>query len=84
AAMHLGATVAWFEDRRENLIAAPHAREQHVTLELALDDEGSILSARSTVVGDAGAYSFNAGTALTEPYLTARSMLGPYRITDYA
>ena len=39
AAHHLGRTVKWIEDRRENLIAANHARADRVTVRLALDDD---------------------------------------------
>lgn len=84
AAQHMGCTIKWVEDRRENLMAAPHAREQHIGVDLALDDAGTFLAMRARIMGDAGAYSFNAGTALTEPYLTGRSMIGPYRIGSYA
>lgn len=83
AAIRLGATITWIEDRRENLLAAPHSRGQIITVDLALDEDGRFLAISADLIGDSGAYSFNAGTALTEPYLSARSMLGPYRIDHY-
>ena len=83
AAIRLGAPVSWIEDRRENLMAAPQARDQVLSLELAVARDGTFLGLRARIVGDAGAYSFNAGSALTEAYVAARTLPGPYRIADY-
>ena len=83
AAIRLGVPVRWIEDRRENLVAAPQARDQTISLELAVAGDGRFLGLRARLVGDAGAYSFNAGSALTEPYVAARTLPGPYRIADY-
>ena len=84
AARAAGRPVKWIEDRRENLTAAPHAKEQIVELELAVAEDGTFLALRARVLGDAGAYSFNAASALIEPYLSAQLMPGPYRIRHYA
>ena len=84
AARAAGRPVKWVEDRRENLAAAPHAKEQIVELELAVAADGAFLALRARVLGDAGAYSFNAASALIEPYLSAQLMPGPYRIRHYA
>jgi carbon-monoxide dehydrogenase large subunit len=83
AAIRLGRPVKWIEDRRENLMAAPHARGQTISLDLAVARDGKFLGLRARIEGDAGAYSFNSGSALTEPYLAARMLPGPYRIADY-
>ena len=83
AAMRLGASVKWIEDRREHLIAAPHARDQHISLELALDADCGMLALRARILGNAGAYSHNSTSALIECHLTARSLPGPYRIRNY-
>jgi carbon-monoxide dehydrogenase large subunit len=80
AAIRLGRFVKWIEDRQENLTSAPQARDQVVTLRLALDDEQRFTALDAYVLGDAGAYSFNSASALIEPYLTARTLPGPYRI----
>lgn len=80
AARHLGARLRWVEDRRESLIAAPHAKEQAIELALALDGDGVFLGMRATIVGDAGAYSHNSASALIEPYLCANLMPGVYRL----
>ena len=83
AAMTVGRPVKWIEDRRENLTAAPHSRDQHLHVELALDREYRFIGLRVRIVGDAGAYSFNSGSCLTEAYRAARSLPGPYRIQNY-
>ncbi len=80
AARRLGRPVVWIEDRRENLVGATHAKEQWIDLELALAADGEFLALRARVVGDAGAYSHNAASALIEPYLSAYLMPGVYRI----
>ena len=82
AARETGRTVVWIEDRRENLIAAPHAKEQLIESELALGPDGEFLALRARIVGDAGAYSYNNASALIEPYLSAGLMPGVYRIRN--
>lgn len=84
AAVQVGRPVKWVEDRRENFLAGPQARDQHVTVELATDEEGNFLAMRADIVGDAGAYSFNSASALIEPYITARSLPGVYRVPAYS
>jgi carbon-monoxide dehydrogenase large subunit len=80
AAWRGGRPVVWIEDRRENLIAAPQAKEQVIESELALGLDGEFLALRARIVGDAGAYSYNNASALIEPYFAAGLMPGPYRI----
>lgn len=84
ASMACGRPVRWIEDRQENLIAAPHSRDQDLHLELALDDQMRFTGIRSRIIGDAGAYSFNSASPLTEAYRAARSVPGVYRIDNYA
>lgn len=84
AARLLGRPVQWVEDRRENLLAAPHAKEQTIESELALDANGTFLALRARIVGDAGAYSYNNASALIEPYLSAVLLPGVYRIRNLA
>ncbi len=45
-ARKLRTSVAWTEDRRENLIACFHSRDQYVTLEGAFDKDGKLLACR--------------------------------------
>jgi CO/xanthine dehydrogenase Mo-binding subunit len=72
--------VRWIEDRREHLVAAPQGKEQRIALALALTSDGAFRAIRSSIVGDAGGYSYNSASALIEPYLSAGLMPGPYRI----
>lgn len=83
ASVRTGRPVRWIEDRQENLIAAPHSRGQDVDLELALDGQNRFIGLRARILGDAGAYSFNSGSCLTEAYRTARALPGPYDIANY-
>lgn len=83
-AIRLGRPVKWVEDRRENLMAAPHARDTWIGLDVAVGAEGEVIGLRAEIVGDAGAYSFNSASALTEPYLAARRLPGCYRLEHYA
>lgn len=78
----VGRPVIWIEDRTENLVAAPHAKEQLIESELALAADGRFLGLRARIVGDAGAYSYNNASALIEPYLAAGLLPGVYRIRN--
>ncbi len=80
-AMRLGRPVKWIEDRSEHLVAANHSREQHHVAELALDGDGLILGLRSRFLLDTGAYVRTHGIRVGE--ISAKSMVGPYRIPAY-
>ncbi|MPZ63768.1 MAG: molybdopterin-dependent oxidoreductase [Propionibacteriales bacterium] len=84
SAMHVGRPVRWIEDRCENLVAAPHARDQLIRIELGLDDELRFTALRGHVLGNAGAYSSASGSALTEAYRAARTLTGTYKIRTFA
>lgn len=83
ASISLRRPVRWIEDRRENLIAAPQAKQQTVTVEMAVAEDGTFLAMRARVVGDSGAYSFNTASALIEPYLSALLMPSVYTIDHF-
>jgi carbon-monoxide dehydrogenase large subunit len=83
ASTRLGVAVKWIEDRRENLMAAPHAKEQVIHLELAVADDGAFLGLRARIVGDVGAYSYNSASALIEPFMAAKLLPGVYRLDNY-
>ena len=78
AAWHLGRPVKWIEDRREHLIAAAHAREARCDIEIACDEDGTILGLRGDAVADIGAYVRTNGTI--GPRNIAQFLSGPYRI----
>ena len=52
----LGRPVKWIEDRRENLIAAGHSRNEAGTVRLAIDDDHVIQAITIDHVADVGAY----------------------------
>ena len=56
-ARRLKSSVAWNEDRRENLIAGFHSRDQYVTLQAAFDRNAKLIALKSEVAANVGAYS---------------------------
>ena len=82
AAMKLGRAVKWTETRRENLMAANHARESTWQCELGLDADGRIVGMRAVIHADIGAYVRTA--ALVPAEFGASLLPGPYRVPNYA
>ncbi len=82
AAMQVGRPVRWIEERRENLVAANHAREVVYDLELGLDAAGRIAGMRAVIHADIGAYVRTA--ALVPAEFGAALLPGPYRVPAYA
>jgi carbon-monoxide dehydrogenase large subunit len=74
AARLLGRPVKWIEDRRENLVAAPHSRNEFGIVRLAIDDDQVIQAITIDHVADVGAYP--PCPAVIDPQL----LPGPYRI----
>jgi len=56
AALLFGRPLKWIEDRYENLIGANQAREQEMTLQLALDADGHLLGCHATGAINNGAF----------------------------
>jgi carbon-monoxide dehydrogenase large subunit len=83
-ARKLRGTVAWSEDRRENLIAAFHSRDQHVQLEGAFDAAGKLIALSADVVANIGAYSCFPTTCGVEPLMAMAELPGPYDVRAYA
>ncbi|HZL31770.1 MAG TPA: xanthine dehydrogenase family protein molybdopterin-binding subunit [Pseudolabrys sp.] len=82
-ARKLKSSVAWTEDRRENLIAAFHARDQYVTLEGAFDTQAKLIALRADVISNVGAYSCFPTTCGVEPLMAMAEMPGPYDVQQY-
>jgi carbon-monoxide dehydrogenase large subunit len=82
-ARKLKSSVAWTEDRRENLIAAFHSRDQTITLEGAFDKDAKLLALRADVAANIGAYSCFPNTAGMEPLMAMAEMPGPYDVQQY-
>ena len=83
-ARRLGRSVKWIEDRRENLSASLHAKQQTVQAELALHQDGTILGIRGRFVSDVGAYSEYPWGSAFEAGHAASSLPGPYKTPAFA
>ena len=77
AGRRLGRPVKWIEDRRENLLADQHARQDRMTVSVALDVDARILGVRGELTEDVGSFAAAGSSAIGfVPMLFA----GPYRI----
>jgi len=83
-ARKLKSSVAWTEDRRENLIAGFHARDQSVMLEAAFDEGARLIALKSDVISNIGAYSCFPTTCGVEPLMAMAEMPGPYDFRAYS
>ncbi len=74
----------WIEDRAENLLAAGHARDDVVDVDLAVMDDGTILGARVNMTVNQGAYQPT--TVPPSIYLDLVRVLFPnvYRIEHFS
>jgi carbon-monoxide dehydrogenase large subunit len=73
AAVLFGRPVRWIEDRRENLTAAAHARDEAMDLSMALDGDGAVTAIRGDYVENIGAYQTMGSSgmgAFLAPFLT--------------
>ena len=83
-ARKLGSSVAWIEDRRENLIAAFHSRDQRVELDGAFDADGKLIALAAEVVANVGAYSCFPTTCGVEPLMAMAELPGAYDVGAYS
>jgi carbon-monoxide dehydrogenase large subunit len=77
-------SVAWVEDRRENLIAAFHSRDQYLTLKGAFSADGKLLALDADVLSNIGAYSCFPTTCGVEPLMALAELPGPYDFRAYS
>jgi aerobic carbon-monoxide dehydrogenase large subunit len=82
-ARKLQSSVAWSEDRRENLIAAFHSRDQFIDLEGAFDRDGKLVALSADVLANIGAYSCFPTTCAVEPLMAMAELPGPYDVRAY-
>jgi carbon-monoxide dehydrogenase large subunit len=82
-ALKLGKPVRWVEDRREHLLASPHAREHAYELVAYADKSGRLLGVEALVTVDAGAYSVWPWTSHMEAAMSCGIITGPYDIPVY-
>jgi carbon-monoxide dehydrogenase large subunit len=83
-ARKLRTSVSWVEDRRENLVAGFHSRDQRIALEGAFDAEARLTALSADIVANVGAYSCYPTTCGMEPLMAMAEMPGPYDVRDYA
>ena len=82
-ARKLKSSVAWTEDRRENLIAGFHARDQYLTLQGAFDKDARLIALKTDIIANVGAYSCFPTTCGVEPLMAMAEMPGPYDFRHY-
>ena len=83
AARHFACTVAWIEDRLENLTASFHARDQRLHLRGGFDADGRLLAIDADILCNVGAYSNFPATCGVEPLMALADMPGPYQVPEY-
>jgi aerobic carbon-monoxide dehydrogenase large subunit len=74
---------AWTEDRRENLIASYHSRDQYIDLQGAFDAQAKLLALKADIVSNVGAYSCFPTTCGVEPLMAMAELPGPYDFQAY-
>ncbi len=76
----LGRPVKWIQDRRENLIADEHPREDRATVTMAAGVDGTLLGAKVDFLEVAGSFPSPGASAAV---FTTVLFPGPYRIPAY-
>lgn len=78
--IELARPVSWIEDRQENLLRAPQAKQQINEMALAVDAQGRFLALRDRVITDSGAYNSLPWTPLVEGHAGILVVTDPYKI----
>jgi carbon-monoxide dehydrogenase large subunit len=81
AAKLLRRSIKWIEDRREHFTNAVQERDQHWSVEIAVDGDGKILGLRGSLLHDQGAYALQ---DVNLAYNSATSVTGPYVVPAFA
>ena len=84
AAVLLGATVQWAEDRTENLQMAGHGREEDLAVEVAVQNDGTLLGIRADMTMDQGAYPMPPYPSSLFCNLVKMLIPNAYRLEAYA
>ena len=77
----LGRPVRWIETRRENLLAALHAREDIVDVRAAVKSDGTLLGLDVKILTDFGAYAYFPANYMAR--VIGMMVPGAYRLRDY-
>jgi CO/xanthine dehydrogenase Mo-binding subunit len=86
AAKRFRRPVKWIEDRRENLLATNHSRQQRHRVRAAVDEEGRLLGLDDEFFHDQGAYVRTHGASVvgrTMSMLTGAYKFGAYRAAGH-
>ncbi len=81
ATQKLKVPIKWLEDRKENLTATNHSRDQRHYIKVGFDNDGFIECLDVEFFTDQGAYIRTHGITVSE--LTASMLPGPYIIPNY-
>ena len=81
AAIRLRRPVKWIEDRRENLMACNHSRQQFHRIRAAVDAFGLVMALDDEFYLDQGAYARTHGARVID--MTISNLPGPYRFPAY-
>ncbi len=82
-ARKLKSSIGWTEDRRENLIASFHSRDQVLSVEGAFDAGGKLIALKGDITANVGAYSCFPTTCGVEPLMALAELPGPYDVQAY-
>jgi len=82
-AVMLGRPVKFLADRMESFQTDIHSRDHHVTAEVAVKRDGTILGMRLDDLAPVGAYSMYPRSSVVESGQILRTTPGPYRFRDY-
>jgi carbon-monoxide dehydrogenase large subunit len=83
-ARKLRTSVAWAEDRRENLTSCFHGRDIAIAIEGSFNADARLLAIDGDVVSNIGAYSCYPTTCGVEPLMAMAELPGPYDVQEYA
>ena len=83
AAFKLKRKLGWIEDRRENFLAASHARDMKFTVKGAFGADGKLLAIDADLRSNVGAFSCYPVTCGVEPLMAFAELPGPYNFSEY-
>ncbi len=83
AARTFGGSLAWVEDRLENLTASFHSRDQRHLVRGAFSADGRLVALEADIRCNVGAYSCYPVTCGVEPLMAMAEFPGPYDVREY-
>lgn len=82
-ARRLRTSVAWIEDRRENLLSSFHSRDHLYKIRGAFRGDGRLMAVDADLLCNIGAYSCYPVTCGVEPLMALAELPGPYDFRTY-